>query len=283
MSETLQNPGIGLSSPGGFAPGAELAPRVGLALGSGSARGFAHIGVIKALEENRIPIDCICGCSAGAIVGSVYCAGGDLSIFSRLFSAMDSRAFLDITVPRRGLVRGDKFEQLIRITTRDYDFSQMKIPFACVAVDLEAGTVRMFQTGKVAPAVRASMSIPGVFEPKAIDGVRYIDGGVLAPVPVSYTRAMNADVVIAVDVGLHTPRPAKIEDSIWHIFLRAQELQGMRVAMGEIDNGDVLIVPDTANIAPYSAVDMEEAIAAGYAAAMQSMDRIKRTLTREAE
>jgi NTE family protein len=251
---------------------------VGLALGSGSARGFAHIGVITALEENCIPIDCICGSSAGAIVGSVYCAGGDLSIFCRLFSAMDVRAFLDITVPRRGLVRGDKFEQLLKITTRDYDFSQMKIPFACVAADLEAGTVRMFQTGKVAPAVRASMSIPGVFEPKVIDGVRYIDGGVLAPVPVSYTRAMNADVVIAVDVGLHTPRPATIEDSIWHIFLRSQELQGMRVALGEIDNGDVLIVPDTAKIAPYSTVDMEEAIAAGYAAAMQSMEAIKRAI-----
>ena len=167
--------------------------RIGLALGSGSARGFAHIGVINALMENSIPIDCICGCSAGAIIGSIYCAGGDVNMFAKLCSQMNTRDLLDFTVPRRGFIRGEKFEALLRLLTKNYTFEQMKIPFACVAVDLNSGMIKCFNSGRVYPAVRASMSIPGAFEPKEIDGARYVDGGVLKPIPVSCTRALGAD------------------------------------------------------------------------------------------
>ncbi len=253
-------------------------PRIGLALGSGSARGFAHIGVIRALQENNIPIDCVCGCSAGAIIGAIHCAGGDICMFAKLCQNLTTRDFLDITVPRRGLVRGNKFEELIRISTHGYTFDQMKIPFSCVATDLEAGRIKMFENGKVAPAVRASMSIPGVFEPKIIEGVRYIDGSILAPVPVSYTRAMRADVVIAVDVGLHAVKPTKVEDSIWHVFLRTQELMGAIVAKEEIDKGDVLIVPEVSAMAAYSTVDALRGIELGYEAALRNMDRIKQAV-----
>jgi NTE family protein len=253
-------------------------PRVGLALGSGSARGFAHIGVIEALEENDIPIDCVCGCSAGAIIGAIYCAGGDIKLFAKLCMALSTRDLLDFTVPKQGLVRGERFEELIKLTTKDYTFSQMKIPFCCVATDIEAGTVKCFQTDKVAPAVRASMSIPGVFEPKTIDGTRYVDGGVLCPIPASFARAMGADVVIAVDVGLHMPRETKVGPSFWEIFLRTQELMGTLVAKCEIDLGEVLIVPDVADIAPYSTVDALTAVDIGYAAAMEKMPEIKRAI-----
>jgi len=253
-------------------------PRVGLALGSGSARGFAHIGVIQAMEENNIPIDCICGCSAGAIIGSIYCSGGDLSMFAKLCMQMTARELLDFTVPRRGLVRGDKFEALLRLITKNYTFEQMKIPFNCVAVDLNRGCIKVFNSGKTAPAVRASMSIPGIFEPKMIEGVRYIDGGVLAPVPSSYTRAMGADVVIAVDVGLHQVRPVEVGNSLWEIFLRSQDLMGACVAKEEIDQGDVLIVPEVSSMAPYSTTDAEKGIQLGYEAAMEKMDSIKKAV-----
>ena len=251
-------------------------PRIGLALGSGSARGFAHVGVIQALEENHIPIDCICGCSAGAIIGSIYCSGGDLSMFVKLCIQMSTRDLMDFTVPRKGLVRGEKFEALLALLTKNFTFEQMKIPFACVAVELNKGCIRVFNTGKVAPAVRASMSIPGIFEPKTIDGVRYFDGGVLVPVPTSCTRAMPADVVIAVDVGLHLARTLEIGDSIWDTFLRSQDLMGVIVAQKEIDLADVLICPDVSSIAPYSTTDALRGVTLGYEAAIAKMDDIKK-------
>ncbi len=251
-------------------------PRVGLALGSGSARGFAHIGVIAALEENNVPIDCICGCSAGSIVGSIYCSGGDLQIFAKLCAQMQARELLDFTVPKKGLVRGDKFEALLRLLTKNYTFDQMKIPFTCVATDLHEGIIKLFHSGKVAIAVRASMSIPGVFEPKEIDGVRYIDGGVLAPIPVSYTRAMGADIVIAVDVGLHHIRPSEVGDSIIDVFLRSMDLMGALVAKDDSAPSDILIIPDVASVAQYSTADTDKAIRLGYEAAMEKMDEIKK-------
>ena len=253
-------------------------PRIGLALGSGSARGFAHIGVVAALEENGIPIDCICGCSAGAIIGSIYCAGGDVNMFAKVCIQMTARELLDFTVPRRGLVRGDRFEALLRLTTKNLTFDQMKIPFACVAVDINAGKIKLFDSGKVAPAVRASMSIPGIFEPKEIDGVKYMDGGVLVPVPSSYTRSMGADIVISVDVGLHKVRPVEVGNSIWEVFLRSQDLMGAIVAKEEMNMGDVLIIPEVSGIHPYSTVDTDKAIRLGYEAAMVKMDDIKKAV-----
>jgi len=255
-------------------------PRIGLALGSGSARGFAHIGVIQALEENQIPIDCVCGCSAGAIIGSVYCAGGDLGMFAKLCHSLPAKEFLDITVPRKGLVRGNRFEELIHLVTRNYTFEQMKTPFACVATDLESGSIRVFREGMVAPAVRASMSIPGIFEPKIVEGVRYIDGAVLMPVPVSYTREMGADIVIAVDVGLHSVKRESVEESTWNVFLRALELMGAIVAKEEMDRGDVLIAPAVDDVAPYSTVDAIKSVRLGYEAAVEKMDSIRKLLYR---
>ncbi len=251
-------------------------PRIGLALGSGSARGFAHIGVITALEENNIPIDCICGCSAGAIVGSIYCAGGDLKMFTKLCSQMNTRDLLDFTVPRRGFVRGDKFEAMLRLLTKNYTFDQMKIPFACVAVDLNNGEIKCFSSGRVYPAVRASMSIPGAFEPKEIDGVRYVDGGVLKPIPVSCTRALGADIVIAVDVGLHQIREVEVGSSIIDVFLRSMDLMGALVAKDDGDPGDILLIPDVSSVAPYSTIDAYKSMQLGYEVAMEKMDDIKK-------
>ena len=208
-------------------------PTVGLALGGGSARGFAHIGVIRALQESRIPIDVVSGCSIGAIIGSVFCVGGDLELLLKICMQMKAREMMDLVVPRKGMVRGAKFENLIQLFTKNRDFEEMDVPFACSACDLWEGKTKIFTTGKVYPAVRASMSIPGVFEPKLIDGVMYVDGGVLDNVPVDAAKRLGADVVIGSDVcGAGTAQRA-----VDRYFIQGYGFVGISGKQASIDGG----------------------------------------------
>lgn len=247
-------------------------PTVGLALGSGSARGFAHIGVLQALHELHVPIDLVCGCSMGAIIGAVYCSGADMQLFQKLCGSVNARDFMDVAIPRRGLLRGERFESLIKLLTKERTFEEMDIPFACVACDIAAGKTKLFDTGKVYEAVRASMSIPGVFEPKWINGVMYVDGGVLDAVPADFTRQMGADVVIAVDVGIHKAEPAKVNDSLWSVFMRTLDLTGYEACRHKLNDADILISPNLGNTAEFSNEDVDRCVEIGYHAAMAHRD-----------
>lgn len=176
--------------------------KVGLALGSGSARGWAHIGVIRALQEAGIVPDILCGCSIGALVGAAY-ADGDLDALEQWTTRLtwqDVVGLLDVGFTG-GLIKGDKLTAFFEKHFVDKDFSALPLPFACVATELASGREVWLKEGSVAAAVRASIALPGLLAPVNRDGRLLVDGGLVNPVPVSLCRALGADVVIAVDLG----------------------------------------------------------------------------------
>lgn len=179
-----------------------MKPKVGLALGSGSARGWAHIGVIRALQEAGIVPDILCGCSIGALVGAAY-ADGDLDLLEQWtikLTWQDVVGLLDVGFSG-GLFKGDKLIAFFEKHFVDKDFSALPLPFACVATELANGREVWLREGSVAAAVRASIALPGLLAPVNRDGRLLVDGGLVNPVPVSLCRALGADVVIAVDLG----------------------------------------------------------------------------------
>jgi NTE family protein len=178
------------------------APRIGLALGSGSARGWAHIGVIRALEARGVKPELVCGTSIGALVAGAY-ASGELDRLESWVSGLswtDVLRMVDVTW-RGGLIRGQRLFEFFRNRFSDRDIAELPMPFGAVATDLATGREAWLREGKVLDAVRASIAIPGVFTPAVREGVVYVDGGLVNPVPVSMCRALGADIVIAVDLS----------------------------------------------------------------------------------
>lgn len=181
-------------------------PKLGLALGSGSARGWAHIGVIRALAEAGIEPDIVCGCSIGALIGAAYVSGefDKLEHWVESLKWRDVLGLLDVSFSG-GLIKGDKIIEFIGRHFVDHDFTALEKPFACIATDLETGREIWLKEGSVVEAVRASIAIPGLLRPRLRDGRLLVDGGLVNPVPVSLCRALGADLVIAVDLGSDRP------------------------------------------------------------------------------
>lgn len=177
--------------------------RIGLALGSGSARGWSHIGVIKCLREADIPVDIVCGSSMGAVVGGAYAAGilSSLEDLARDFSWLDFLKFMDVSLSRRGLLEGDRITDFFREKIADVMIEDLPLPYGAVAVDLHTGKEVCFRKGPLLDAMRASFSLPGLFTPFQRGQQWFIDGGLVNPVPVSLCRSMGADVVIAVNLN----------------------------------------------------------------------------------
>ena len=184
----------------------KTAKKIGLALGSGSARGWAHIGVIKALSEAGIHVDYISGTSVGAAVGAVY-ASGAIHSFEEVVLQLDWKrvvSFLDVVFPKSGLIDGNKIADFVRTHVGEKDFKDLSRPFRAVSADLITGREFVIQEGDIIEAVRASISIPGIFTPLRKEGKILVDGGLVNPVPVSVVREMGADLVIAVDLNHNT-------------------------------------------------------------------------------
>ena len=177
---------------------------IGLVLGSGSSRGWAHIGVLEALVEEKVPIDFIVGCSVGSYVGALY-ACDCLDSLKRFVLKMDGKkvySYFDIVLPRFGLLDGTKrLRELFSMHTDIQDFSELTLPVMMVATDLETGKKVVLKSGNILEALRATMSIPGIFAPAMVNERWLVDGGVVDPVPVSVARALTADIVIAVDLN----------------------------------------------------------------------------------
>jgi NTE family protein len=183
-------------------------PRLGIALGSGSARGWAHIGVLRALHEAGIEPDVVCGTSIGAFVGAAY-ASGDLDKLEAWVGGLSRRdvlGFLDVSLAG-GLIKGAKLFEFAATSFLDSSFAELDRPFACVATDLATGREIWLREGSVADAVRASIALPGLFSPHLVNERFLVDGGLVNPVPVSLCRAMEAEVVIAVDLGMDILTP----------------------------------------------------------------------------
>ncbi|MCW3489924.1 patatin-like phospholipase family protein [Dethiobacter alkaliphilus] len=257
----------------------KMKKKIGLALGGGSARGFAHIGVLKVLNEAGINVDMIAGTSMGAVIGAFYCSGIDLTLMERLAGQIQRRNWLDWTFPRMGLASGDKLEQMLLLLTRKRTFAELEKPLAVVATDLVRGEKVVISDGLVARAVRASAAIPGVFCPVEFRGRMLVDGAVVERVPVHTARDMGADVVLAVDLGIYVDgsKPNHIVDVI------AQSLDIMQRDLCRLntDVADVLISPQLKHVAPGQFHKAPEAVQAGEDATRAMLPQIKEFLRKE--
>ena len=216
-------------------------PKIGLALGGGAARGFAHIGVIQVLEEQGIKVDLVAGTSAGSLVAALYASGMGGRELASLADTMDEGAITDWAFPTRGLIRGEALAKYVREKTGGKNIEQMRIPLGVVATDLSDGSGTLFRRGDTGVAVRASSSVPAVFQPVRIGSRDYVDGGLVAPVPVRYARQMGAELVIAVDIS--SPPEDKPGTGAIPMLMQTFSIMGRSINNFELREADVLIRP----------------------------------------
>lgn len=248
-------------------------PVVGVALGSGGARGFAHIGVLQALEEHGIPVDVVAGASMGSLVGALYVTGSTPRFMAKFAAEMRRRYWVDFSVPKLGILAGDKVRSLVHLMTQGRCIYQTDKPFAVVATDLLSRRNVTFRDETIADAVRASISIPGVFVPYAWNGGLFVDGGVLDPVPVDAALALGADIVIAVDVGSYSEwvPPSSMID----VVLQAFEIMQEQLAKCSEIRPTVEVRPKLDGIGISHFHRSSEAVEAGYRATIAALDSVK--------
>ncbi|RAL26472.1 patatin-like phospholipase family protein [Thermoflavimicrobium daqui] len=252
-------------------------PKIGLALGSGSARGLAHIGVLKVLKQAGVPIDFVAGSSMGGFIGVLFANGIDPEMMENLAIHLKRKHLLDLTVPGFGFISGDKIKDLIYLLTHRKNLEQLKIPTAVVATDLLTGEKVVFKSGSVADAVRASISIPGVFTPVINERQILVDGGVVDRVPISTVREMGADIVIAVDVLPQINQPARIKNIV-DVIMQSLEIMERRIFDQQLLSADVLIQPDVSEISPASFNRVEECVQKGEEAAKAELEKIRKLI-----
>lgn len=253
--------------------------KVGVALGSGSAKGLAHIGVLQVLAENRIPIDMIAGSSMGAIIGGIYACNTDLHLLAKLIGALNQRRYFDVSIRRSGgLLSGARMELLIKTLTHDKSFSELKIPFMCVATDIETGERLILKEGKLHAAIRASMSIPGVFVPVQHGAHLCIDGGVLDRVPCRPLLEAGADIVIGVDVGIRGDFPPIEKHSIREVLDNCLSIMQWEITKERTKDAHVMICPDVLRLGGLSNEHVEQAVAIGRQAAEEKLPELLRVL-----
>ena len=265
--------------------------KIGLALSGGAARGFAHIGVMDVLQKEGIPIDMIAGTSAGAVMGAVYAAGQDTG--KMIEHAMDPHwkkiPMIDPSFPKTGFIKGRKIKNLLSsLLGGNIEFSDLKIPFACVATDIDTGEEVVINSGSVPDALRASISIPGIFTIVKWEGRYLVDGGLSTPVPVNVVKQMGADFVIAVNVNpdvsnrmgksIKVRAEAHKEPNIFQVMMQSIYITTYAVAHHALENADIVIEPDLANIGAGDFNKAQELITRGQQAAQNAIPEIKRKL-----
>jgi len=255
-------------------------PRIALVLGGGAARGFAHVGVIRALEQGHIPIDLVVGTSAGSLIGALYASNLDSRYLERTAAQLKKEDFFDYglltAVKGMGLAKGDKLEQWVRGHVRTGNIENLRIPFAAVATDLNWGREVVLDKGSVARAVRASSAIPGVFQPVLYKGRILVDGGVVDSLPIGVARSKGADLVIAVDVGssMGTTRINNLVD----VAMQAVNIMCARNAERSRREADVLIAPRVGDVDMLDFTRRTRCMKAGAAAARQALPGIRRAM-----
>lgn len=251
--------------------------KVGLALGGGVARGIAHIGVLQALTEHRIPIHMIAGTSAGSLVGAMYAAGLDPFLMERAAEQLHWRGLVRLKLRRDGLLDAEGLERFLLGHVGDLDFSDLKLPFGAVACDLISGEEVLLREGRVALAVRASSAFPGIFLPVRVGERVLVDGGIVNNVPSSVCRRMGADYVIAVD--LNKPRPEmRPPRNLLHIMLYSLAVVQKPQIEQCLACADAVIQPDLNDFSPLELERVAPMIRAGRTAALQVVEQIKQDL-----
>ncbi|MDP2792666.1 MAG: patatin-like phospholipase family protein [Sulfurisoma sp.] len=260
------------------APVVRPAPRLALALGGGAARGFAHIGVIKALEAQGIVPDIIVGTSAGAVVGALYAAGKNGFELQKLALQMEEGQLNDWSLPDRGVLKGEALQAFVNRAVGGRPLEKLGRTFAVVATDLKSGEAVVFRTGDTGMAVRASSSMPGVFQPVAINGREYVDGGLVSPVPVRIARSLGADFVIGVDIS-EKPRHGKTQ-STFDVLLQTFTIMGQTISRQELPGADVVVRPHTPEIRATDFKDRHLAVLEGEKALAAVLPELKAKLAK---
>jgi len=250
--------------------------RIGLALGGGAAKGFAHIGVIKMLEANGIKVDVVSGTSAGSVVGALYASGLDAFALQTQAVALDEDRIKDVRLFSGGLVQGQALQDYVGASVRGRPIEKLAKPFAAVSTRLEDGERTVFTRGNTGQAVRASSSIPGVFEPVAIGRFHYVDGGIVSPVPVDAARQLGADLVIAVDISSKAPGTAP--GSLLGTVNQSITIMGQKLGAQELARADVVIRPRVNGIGPAAFEQKQAAILEGERATVAALPQIRARL-----
>ncbi|NHC04621.1 patatin-like phospholipase family protein [Acinetobacter sp. 187] len=250
-------------------------PVVALVLGSGGARGYAHIGVIEVLEQKGIKPDFIVGTSAGSIVGSIYASGKSAQELRDIALKMQVHDVRDFNIKMQGFLDGKKVENYVNKHVGNLPLEELKIPLYVVATELKHGEKVVFNKGNTGQAVRASISIPSMFIPANINGNQYVDGGLVSPVPVNIARELGADIVIAVDI---LAQPIHTETTnLWGMFNQNINIMQSKLAEEELKNADIVIQPDLREKAHiFDVKGRELTMQAGIDAASEKMEQIEK-------
>jgi NTE family protein len=247
--------------------------KIALVLGAGAAKGFAHIGVIKVLESNKIPIHMIVGTSAGSFVGSLYAYGFNAFELQKLSFAIERDDIIDLTIPDNGFIRGEKLEGYINYILSNTPIEKLRIPFYAVTTDIQSGREVVFGSGNTGTAVRASCSIPGIFMPVKISGRIYVDGGVVSPVAVEAARRLGADVVIAVDISSDVEAPAP--KGTIETILQSISIMYSKLATIQLLKADIVIKPKVGYIGSTDFSKRHEATLEGEKATLEALPKIQ--------
>jgi NTE family protein len=253
-------------------------PKIALALGGGGTRGFAHVGVIKALEAQGIYPDIIVGTSVGSAVGALYAAGYTGFQLQEMAIPMKEDKVVDWSWPNRGLFTGKPLQNYINQAVKQVPMEKLRRPFAAVATDLASGEKIVFRTGNTGIAVSASCAVPGVFQPVMINGRSYVDGGLVEPVPISTARAMGADFVIAVNIS-SKPKNNPTESTV-DVLMQTFDIMSQSINQYGLANADIVIRPATRDIGQSNLDDRHLAILEGEKAVAAILPELKAKLAR---
>jgi NTE family protein len=254
--------------------------KIGLALGGGAARGFAHIGVIKALEAQGIVPDIVVGTSAGSVVGAMYAYGYSGFALQKMALEMDEASISDWALPffskSSGVLKGEALQAYVNKTVHNQPIEKLKIPFGAVATDLRTGQPILFRRGNTGMAVRASSAVPSVFQPVSIGSKTYVDGGLVAPVPVRFAKEMGAEFIIAVNISSATE--AQATASSLDVLMQTFTIMGQRLNQHELKDADVVITPALGAMGSADFNGRNLAVLAGEQAAAAAMPQLKARL-----
>ncbi|MDP4623430.1 MAG: patatin-like phospholipase family protein [Hydrogenophaga sp.] len=253
-------------------------PTWGLALGGGAARGFAHVGVLQVLEENGLRPTVVTGTSAGSLVAAMYATGMKGAELERLALGMEEATLTDWSLPilGRGVLRGEALERYVRQAVGGRNLENMALPLGILATDLQNGRGVLFRRGDAAIAVRASSAVPGVFTPVLISGREYVDGGLVAPVPVSQAREMGAEVVLAVDIS-KGPELGPVSGAL-SVLLQTFDIMGQSINRYELAKATVVIRPALVGVGSADFGARAQSIAAGRAAMQAALPALRQAL-----
>lgn len=249
-------------------------PRIALVLGAGSARGLAHIGVLQVLNENNIPFDFIVGSSMGAMVGGIYAAGANINMLDRMIEHMDTSLLFDIHVPRMGFIAGNRITSFLNLVTKKKSFGELDFPLLATATDLLTGKRVIMEEGSVADAIRASISIPGVFTPVKRDGMILVDGAVADRLPIEVARSRGASLVIAVDVTFSEGKQTNIKNAL-DVILASLDIMGKQQFDLVHPQSDILIQPRVNSYSPRDFEKSREIVDLGREATEAKLDEIR--------